>query len=181
MSDKAAVKRKIEPAEAGKLQRFVVTDGAVAITWSPRRAIAIHTAERRGDHYLGPDDCDVLPSGKCWGDCGCMAGDELTKAFEVEGDDVVWPVLERFTVNLQADSHDWVTVVLTCTAGQGPHKPPHDTWAVRNLSYCLNEDGEWEWEPTPSSRDDAFLARTRWPREEALARARASLRDLGEK
>lgn len=39
-----------------------------------------------------------------------------------------------------------------------------DLWAVRNrFSEALNAHGEWEWEPMPSSRDDAFLARCRYP------------------
>jgi hypothetical protein len=41
--------------------------------------------------------------------------------------------------------------------GQGP-----ELWAVTRLSWCLNRSGEWEIEPQPSSRDDAFIARCRW-------------------
>lgn len=37
-----------------------------------------------------------------------------------------------------------------------------ERWAVRNGSYCLNADNEWEYEPTPSSRDDAFYDRCRF-------------------
>lgn len=45
-----------------------------------------------------------------------------------------------------------------------------DLWAVRRLGRCLNRDGEWEYEPRPSSRDDAFKARCRFATpEEALA------------
>ncbi len=68
---------------------------------------------------------------------------------------------------------DGVDVVLTCRAGEGPYKPPYDTWAVRWLGRCLNSDGRWEFEPQPSSRTDDFLARTRWSRNEALRRAAA--------
>ncbi len=43
-------------------------------------------------------------------------------------------------------------------------------WAVRRLSFCLAKDGEWEYEPQPSSRDDAFYDRCRFASlEEALA------------
>lgn len=35
-------------------------------------------------------------------------------------------------------------------------------WAVKRLSACLNTDGQWEIEPIPSSRDDAFIARCRY-------------------
>ena len=39
--------------------------------------------------------------------------------------------------------------------------------AVRMHGECLNTDGDWECERQPSSRDDAFLARTRWSSPEA--------------
>ena len=80
-------------------------------------------------------------------------------------------VATTYTVNPDAEPHEWITVVLTCFAGQGPHKPPRDTWAVRKLSYCLNSEDDWEIEPLPSSRDDEFFARTRWTLDGALARA----------
>lgn len=82
----------------------------------------------------------------------------------------VGPVPTTYTVNPRAEPHEWITVVLTCFAGQGPNQPPTDTWAVRKLGYCLNSEGGWEFEPLPSSRDDAFLARTRWQLAEALGR-----------
>ena len=37
-----------------------------------------------------------------------------------------------------------------------------EKWAVRRLSSCLNKEGEWEYEPIPSSRDDDFYARCRF-------------------
>ena len=47
-------------------------------------------------------------------------------------------------------------------------------WAVTRLNSCLNKSGEWEYEPQPSSRDDAFIARCRWTSlDEALAAARS--------
>ncbi len=43
-------------------------------------------------------------------------------------------------------------------------------WAIRDHGACLNKKGEWEYEPMPSSRDDAFFERCRWDSaEEALA------------
>lgn len=35
-------------------------------------------------------------------------------------------------------------------------------WAVRNGNYCMNKDGEWEYEPSPSNRDDEFYKRCRF-------------------
>jgi len=47
-----------------------------------------------------------------------------------------------------------------------------DLWAVRYRGDVLNKQGEWEWEPMPSGRDDAFLGRTRFATaDEAIAAA----------
>jgi hypothetical protein len=45
------------------------------------------------------------------------------------------------------------------TQRDGSHR-----WVVYRFgtSYALNRDGQWEYEPIPSSRDDAYLARTRF-------------------
>jgi len=37
-----------------------------------------------------------------------------------------------------------------------------DKWAIRDSGCCLNKDGEWEYEPIPSSRDDDFMRRCRF-------------------
>ena len=44
-------------------------------------------------------------------------------------------------------------------------------WAARRMGQCLSRDGEWEYEPLPSSRDDAFLARCRFDSPEEAAAA----------
>ncbi len=41
-------------------------------------------------------------------------------------------------------------------------------WAVFNGSSCLNTLGEWEYEPMPSSREEEYLERTRYTKDEAL-------------
>ena len=46
-----------------------------------------------------------------------------------------------------------------------------DRWAISNGSSVLNTDGEWEWEPRPSCRDDDFIARCRFSLAEAKRRA----------
>ena len=41
-------------------------------------------------------------------------------------------------------------------------------WAVRDAAGdCLNRAGDWEFEPQPSARDEAFLKRCRWDTPEA--------------
>jgi hypothetical protein len=51
-------------------------------------------------------------------------------------------------------------------------------WAARHQGNCLNNSFEWEHEPTPSGRDDAFLARCRFDTlddvTDAVARAMAN-------
>ena len=44
-------------------------------------------------------------------------------------------------------------------------------WAVRHQGNCLNKQGEWEYEPQPSSRDEAFFARCRFDSAEAAIQA----------
>lgn len=48
----------------------------------------------------------------------------------------------------------------------------HGRWAVVLRSMCLNRAGEWDWEPSPSSRDDEWLTEHRFDRDEALRLAR---------
>lgn len=40
-------------------------------------------------------------------------------------------------------------------------------WAIRRSGSCMNNEGEWEFEPMPSGRDDEFLARCRYESAEA--------------
>lgn len=46
-----------------------------------------------------------------------------------------------------------------------------ESWAIKHNGFCLNRDGEWEWEPSPSNRDDAFLLRCRYDEQTALVHA----------
>ena len=48
-------------------------------------------------------------------------------------------------------------------------------WAVRNMRRCLNKQGEWEYEPQPSSRTEEWLSTVRWDDvDEAIAAAVAA-------
>lgn len=52
-----------------------------------------------------------------------------------------------------------------------------DAWAIVDPGFNLNHEGDWEWEPRPSSRDDEFFARCRWPSaREAITFAEEHLR-----
>ncbi len=48
-----------------------------------------------------------------------------------------------------------------------------DTWAVVETGMCLNRDGDWEYEPLPSRRDEEFFTRCRFSLDEALRLALA--------
>ena len=50
-----------------------------------------------------------------------------------------------------------------------------DRWGVKQRSYCLNRDGEWEYESSPSNRDDEFLERCRFTEAEALRLAQIAV------
>jgi len=42
-------------------------------------------------------------------------------------------------------------------------------WAIIKDSWCFTKNGKWEWEPSPSQRDDDFINRCRYDSvEEAL-------------
>ena len=46
-------------------------------------------------------------------------------------------------------------------------------WAVVNgFGQCLNTNNEWDWEMRPSEREDDWLSTHRFPRDEAVRRAR---------
>ncbi len=52
----------------------------------------------------------------------------------------------------------------------------NSSWAVVYRSACINKDGELEYEPMPSSRDEGFYKRCRFTLEEAEKIAKAYLR-----
>jgi len=51
----------------------------------------------------------------------------------------------------------------------------NDSWAIKDGGNVLCADGEWEYEPFPSSRTDEFIARTRFTLDDAFHRAKAAL------
>lgn len=51
----------------------------------------------------------------------------------------------------------------------------HGRWAARHHSQALGRDGSWDWEPSPSNRDDDWLDQHRWDSaEEAIEAALAA-------
>lgn len=48
------------------------------------------------------------------------------------------------------------------TLDRSPQIDGKDKWAIRKGGVCLNAEGDWEYEPIPSSRDREFLQRCRF-------------------
>lgn len=48
----------------------------------------------------------------------------------------------------------------------------HDLWAVLDGPYCLGTDGEWDYEPSPSNREDDWLETHRFDLDTALKLAK---------
>ena len=81
----------------------------------------------------------------------------------------------------------FVLVERTVLVSDGPPQPTisieyrgEEAWAIviDNMNV-LNRDGAAEYEPMPSSRDDEFIARTRFTLEEAWERAEALIKKEG--
>ncbi|KWU24783.1 hypothetical protein [Burkholderia cenocepacia] len=66
--------------------------------------------------------------------------------------------LNILTVELARESDGSLMVTLERARRRG-HP---DRWAVRKFGSALSVDGSFEYEPMPSSRDDAFYARCRF-------------------
>lgn len=49
-------------------------------------------------------------------------------------------------------------------------------WCVSSGAFVMNSKGQWEIEPLPSNRDEAFCERTRYSLEEAFQVAREAWR-----
>lgn len=49
---------------------------------------------------------------------------------------------------------------------------PGDVWAVTRMSQCLSSTGEWDYEPSPSNREDDWKETHRFPLDQALALAK---------
>lgn len=73
------------------------------------------------------------------------------------------PRATRYDVCALPEEHpDYATFVITVEdRGRG-------RWAVCRGKRCLGVDGFWDWEPLPSSREEAWLEEHRFSLDEAL-------------
>lgn len=50
-----------------------------------------------------------------------------------------------------------------------PQRDGPDRWAIRQMGYAMNRQGEWDYEPSPSNRTDTFFKQFRWDNAEQAA------------
>jgi hypothetical protein len=77
------------------------------------------------------------------------------------------PLVTAYSIELPGDLLSAVEIARVGELADGTFTLHADVWAVRCMGRCLNRDGRWEHEPLPSSRTDAFKARTRFSCDEA--------------
>lgn len=68
------------------------------------------------------------------------------------------------------NGHDWQRAEVVATKFAEDGLTP-TAWAVREGGAVLTRRGQWEYEPSPSSRTDAFLKRTRFATAQEAAEA----------
>lgn len=72
--------------------------------------IAAHVAEPpAGKDWLGPDDCDVLPGGRCYGDVGYLVADEFVLRLVRDGEDAAWDFLAEIYADWLSPAAEGVT------------------------------------------------------------------------
>lgn len=107
--------------------RFILRGAAGAITWKLNTGwvpgegtganvrhlfpssggVAAHSPVPARDWWLGPDSCDVLPGGQCWGDAGYSVGDRVLEAMHADGHEGIWRELEAIYADwLGPETHD---------------------------------------------------------------------------
>jgi hypothetical protein len=72
-----------------------------------------------------------------------------------------------YTVTLFPDDPMWSSVYELTVAHRDRGR-----WAVCRMGQCLSIDGQWHVEPSPSNRDDDWLASHRFDLDTALSMAR---------
>ncbi len=92
-----------------------------------------------------------------------------TEAAEMQADRIKELEEALSTVEVFRMGADWRGSAITV------ERRAEDQWAICQGGACLNTYGEWEFEPMPGSRNEEFIARARFPLDEAKRRAREVL------
>lgn len=76
-------------------------------------------------------------------------------------------IATRYEVSCLPEDHDERSYMSVSVEYRG-----HGKWAASRMKRCYDIDGNPDWEPTPSSREDEWLARFRFDLDTALAVAK---------
>lgn len=68
------------------------------------------------------------------------------------------------------NGHSWLRAEVVATKFKEDGLTP-EAWAVREMGAVLTRRGQWVYEPSPSSRSDAFIKRTRFATAQEAAEA----------
>lgn len=92
---------KASPRRDGLRLRFILAEDGTAMTWSlyagshgvDAYALHLHAPTQLKDWWMGPDECDVLPGGQCWGNGGGLIAERVLAAFLADGEDGAWAAM----------------------------------------------------------------------------------------
>ena len=71
------------------------------MTHSMGTEIAYHAKKPQYDGQTNSEGCILVKGGKCYIDCGFMAGDELFTTLKEKGGNAVWQELEKWYYNIK--------------------------------------------------------------------------------
>jgi hypothetical protein len=92
---------------AGQQRRSsnVGLDRTLASSYPSGSTVSLHSPTKVKDWWHGPDKCDLLPGGECYGDTGYTLSDQVLERLVEGGDEAVWPFLVEIYQEWMAYEH----------------------------------------------------------------------------
>lgn len=170
-----ALLRAVEAADAASVRGELVTDehrAALMFFLKMTEAVpvcdvlkATRTVGTLIDYFKGLAECRrMAPYGSVHAGAEMQAESPQSQA--AQGNTVVLGVADKGRVVVDRYMVCGLASVQRVRQMRGP-----DMWKVEKSGENLNKQGEWEHEPLPSARDDAFLERSRFSSAEAAIAA----------
>jgi hypothetical protein len=132
--------------------------------------MSIHDQLRAKIQTVFMEGCGKHPKEETCKDCERMTAIMLNKVMiALSGGDIEEIPLKpiRYQVGEPGIGESYIYIEYRGTQDNDPipgWKPEEtERWAIVRNSMCFNRQGEWEYEPLPSSRTAPFFARTRFP------------------
>lgn len=85
------------PGGPQRRRRGVGVDARLWDSYPTGSYVTSHVAQppEGKDWFRGPDACDLLPEGACYGDTGYLCGDEFLTRLVRDGEDAAWEYLQE--------------------------------------------------------------------------------------